>query len=297
METGPPVNFHKTFGGSPPDGAWILLKKTPFCTILVSLFRIAGSGRGGFRLRAAVTVVFLGLAAGSLRAADLESPEFIDRLLSFDGPGAPEIFGDAVIFTASSSLRRVGVAFAHEGFGAVHWFRRLLVPQDPLGAPVPPGRRGPDPYRDSGILFFVYQLPDGLEELEYRLVIDGLWMADPANPRLRRDSRSGITYSVLALSPVQILSPLKGPPGSLSFTFKGPPGEIVTVAGSFNNWDPFMYELTENPAGVYSLTLPLPPGTYQYVFFHRGERYLDPYNFTRVYTRDGKPVSQITIGN
>jgi hypothetical protein len=56
-----------------------------------------------------------------------------------------------------------------------------------------------------------------------------------------------------------------------------------------------MYELTENPSGVYSLNLPLPPGTYQYVFFHRGERYLDPYNFNRVYTRDGKPVSQIII--
>jgi hypothetical protein len=56
-----------------------------------------------------------------------------------------------------------------------------------------------------------------------------------------------------------------------------------------------MYELAENPAGVYSLTLPLPPGKYQYVFFHRGERFLDPYNFKRVYGRDGKTVSEIEI--
>jgi 1,4-alpha-glucan branching enzyme len=89
--------------------------------------------------------------------------------------------------------------------------------------------------------------------------------------------------------------PLQGPPGSLSFSFRGPPGETVTVGGSFNGWDPFMYELSEGPAGVYSLTLPLPPGKYQYVFFHRGERFLDPYNFGRVYTKDGKVASEIVI--
>jgi hypothetical protein len=244
-------------------------------------------------ITAAVLCVFL---AGIAGAADTESYQFINHLLSLPGPGAPEIYEDAVIFTASSSLRRVGVSFAHEGFGTVHWFRKLVVSQDPLGAPIPPGKKRPDPYRDSGILFFVYQLPGDIKELEYRLVIDGLWTADPANPIIRRDSLSGVIYSALPLPDIgQDPSPLKGPPESLSFTFKGPPGETVTVAGNFNGWDPFMYELTENPSGIYSLNLPLPPGTYQYVFFHRGERYLDPYNFNRVYTRDGKPVSQIVI--
>ncbi|MDR1419541.1 MAG: glycogen-binding domain-containing protein [Treponema sp.] len=236
------------------------------------------------------------LAAVMAGAADTESYEFMDRLLSLSGPAAPEVYEDAVLFTAPSSLRRVGVSFANEGFGRVHWFRQLLVPQDTLGAPVPPGKKKPDPYMDSGILFFVYQLPGDINVLEYRLVIDGLWTTDPFNPVTRRDSRSGVTYSTLLLPDIKRdPSPLRGPPGSLSFTFRGPPGETVTVAGNFNGWDPFMYELTENPAGVYSLTLPLPPGTYQYVFFHRGERRLDPYNFSRVYTRDGKPVSQIVI--
>jgi hypothetical protein len=236
------------------------------------------------------------LLAGIAGAADTESYQFINHLLSLPGPGAPEIYEDAVIFTASSSLRRVGVSFAHEGFGSVHWFRQLIVSQDPLGAPIPPGKKLPDPYKDSGLLFFVYQLPDDIDELEYRLVIDGLWTTDPANPLTRRDSLSGVSYSSLALPNTRRdPSPLKGPPGSLSFTFKGPPGETVTIAGNFNGWDPFMYELIENPSGIYSLNLPLPPGTYQYVFFHRGERYVDPYNFSRVYTRDGKPVSQIVI--
>jgi hypothetical protein len=242
---------------------------------------------------AAILLVFI---IGFAGAADTESYQFIDRLLSLDGPGAPVLYEDAVIFTAPSTCRRAGVAFAHEGFAKVYWFRQLLVPQDPLDAPIPPGKKQPDPYRDSGILFYVYQVPENIRELEYRLVIDGLWTTDPANTLSRKDSVSGLFYSVIPIPPQEKTpGPLKGPPGTLSFSFKGPPGEIVTVAGSFNGWDPFMYELAENPPGLYSLTLPLPPGKYQYVFFHRGERFLDPYNFNRVYSREGKAVSEIEI--
>jgi len=56
-----------------------------------------------------------------------------------------------------------------------------------------------------------------------------------------------------------------------------------------------MYELKEAPAGVYTLNLPLPPGRYQYVFFHRGQRYVDPFNPSRIYARDGSAASEIII--
>ncbi|MDR1319755.1 MAG: glycogen-binding domain-containing protein [Treponema sp.] len=240
---------------------------------------------------ALIAAVFLETAG----AEDIESYRFIDRLLSLPGPGAPEVFEDMVIFTAPSSYRRAGVAFANEGFSKVHWFRQLVVPQDPLDAPIPPGRKMPDPYKDSGLLFYVYQFPEGLRELDYRLVINGLWTTDPANSAGRKDKVSGLAYSSLSLPAVEIPGPLKGPPGSLSFFFEGPPGEIVTAAGRFNGWDPFMYELRENPAGVYTLNIPLPPGKYQYVFFHRGERFLDPRNPKRAYSREGKAVSEIEI--
>jgi hypothetical protein len=247
-------------------------------------------------MKTIMAAVLLMLIIGFAGAADTESYEFIDRLLSLGGPGAPALYEDAVIFTAPSSCRRVGVAFAHEGFSKVYWFRRLLVPQDPLDAPIPPGKKQPDPYRDAGILFYVYQAPETIRELEYRLIIDGLWTTDPANSLSRKDRVSGLRYSVVSLPAREPApGPLKGPPGTLSFSFKGPPGETVTVAGSFNGWDPFMYELAENPEGVYSLTLPLPPGKYQYVFFHRGERFLDPYNFNRVYNNEGKAFSEIEI--
>ena len=229
-------------------------------------------------------------------ADNWETYELIDRLLTLSGPGAPEIIDNMVIFTASSNLRRVGVAFAHENFSNVYWFRQLLIPQDPLDAPIPPGKKVPDPYKDSGIQFYVYQVPENINELEYRLIINGLWTVDPANSQTRRDPVSGLTWSVL-LIPLRPSTPdpLKGLPEGLIFSFKGPPGETVTVAGNFNGWDPFMYELKEGPAGIYSINVPLPPGAYQYVFFYRGQRYVDPNNPNRIYSRDGSAASVIVI--
>jgi hypothetical protein len=241
-------------------------------------------------------IIFFILLSLPLMGADLESPDFFDRLVSLPETAGPEIFEDAVIFTASSGYRRVGVALAAEGFAQVHWMRKLLLVQDPQDAPIPPGRRVPDPYKDSGLLFYVYQVPEGLGEIEYRLVIDGLWTVDPANPRTRRNEASGITNSLVMLPQVKKEPVLyEDPRGVLHFSFRGPPGETVTVAGSFNDWDPFMYELREYPEGTYTISLPLPPGTYQYLFFHRGERFLDPYNFRRAYTREGNIASEAVI--
>ncbi|MDR2178400.1 MAG: isoamylase [Treponema sp.] len=243
-----------------------------------------------------LAVVLFASFALPLMGADLESPEFFERLLNLPKTAGPQIFEDAVIFTASSSHRRVGVALAAEGFAPVHWMQRLLMIQDPLDAPIPPGKKVPDPYKDSGLFFYVYQAPEGLEEIEYRLVVDGLWTTDPANPASRRNEVSGITNSLVVMPRLEKNPVLhEDPRGVLRFSFKAPPGELVTVAGSFNGWDPFMYELREYPEGTYTLSLSLPPGTYQYLFFHRGERFVDPYNPRRTYTREGDIASEAII--
>ena len=224
----------------------------------------------------------------------VKSYQLMDYLLSLSGPAAPQIIDDMAVFTASSGVRRVGIAFAGEGFSKVHWFRQLLVSRDPHE--ISPTEKHPNPYKDSGIAFYVFQIPKGALEIEYRLIINGLWTTDPANPNSRRDRTSGILLSTLSVPPGDTLpNPLKGPPGSLSFVFNGPPGEAVTVAGNFNSWDPFMYELKEGPLGTYSINIPLPPGRYQYVFFHRGKRLADPYNPQRVFSKDGQIASEIVI--
>ena len=243
-----------------------------------------------------LSVLFIIIIASSSWAVDWESYEIINRLLTIHEPGAPVIYDDFIIFNAGSNLRRVGVAFAHENFSNVYWFRRLLVPQEWLNPVILPGQKVPDPYRDSGLQFHIYQIPENLRELEYRLVINGLWTTDPDNPQIRRDPASGLAMSVLSLPHREKKhNPQDGLPEGLNFLFIGPPGETVTVGGSFNGWDPFMYELRESPAGVYSITIPLPPGTYQYVFFHNGRRYPDPHNPRRVYSRDGSAASEIVV--
>jgi hypothetical protein len=228
-------------------------------------------------------------------ADEWESYEVVSQLLSIRRPSAPVIVENYVIFTADSALRRVGVAFAHENFANIYWFRQLVIPQDRLNDQFDP-LTSSGTYMDSGLQFHVYQIPMNLRELEYRLVVNGLWTVDPLNPQSRRDPVSGLTMSVLSLPYRRVTpDPLNGLPEGLNFSFRGPPGEIVTVAGSFNGWDPFMYQLREYPEGVYSLTIPLPPGTYQYVFYHRGQRYVDPYNPRRTYARDGSAASEIVV--
>ncbi|MDR3333924.1 MAG: isoamylase [Treponema sp.] len=241
-----------------------------------------------------ITVVLLLIfIIGTIEAVDIESYQFIDHLLHLEGPGKPELYEDGVIFTAPSSYRRVGIAFAHEGFSKVYWFKKLLLPPD---EPVESSKqKAPVSYRDSGILFHLYTVPEGIQELEYRLIIDGLWTIDPANPQYRVDT-SGMTHSIVPVPVIKKpLSTFDAPPGSLNFTYTASPGETITVAGSFNGWDPFMYELQEKTPGTYSLTLPLPPGLYQYVFFHRGQRIVDPHNPKRIYTKDGKTASEALI--
>jgi hypothetical protein len=245
-------------------------------------------------MKTITAVLLLILSIGVLGAADLESYQFIDRLLSLGSPGVPVIYEDTVIFTAPSSYRRVGISFAFEGYSKVYWFQNLKVHEDPAVVAAA-GKKGADPYKDSGILFHVQTIPAGTNNIDYRMIIDGLWTADPLNP-LTVSSAGGLTQSRVPVPPQPAApSVFDAPPGSLSFTYKAPSGETVTVAGSFNGWDPFMYEMKETGPGVYTLTLPLPPGTYQYSFFHRGERVTDPYNPYKVYAKNGIAVSEATV--
>ncbi|WP_043922604.1 isoamylase [Leadbettera azotonutricia] len=246
-------------------------------------------------MKSIMATALLILTIGIIGAADLESYQFIDRLLTLPGPGAPVIFEDTVIFTAPSSYRRVGISFAFEGYSRVYWYKKLMIPEDPAVIAAMGKKKNINPNKDSGILFHVQTIPEDIGNLDYRMVIEGLWTPDPLNPLAVRDE-AGLTQSRVAI-PVRAKPPstFDAPAGSLRFTYNSAPGETITVGGTFNGWDPFMYELRETSPGVYTLTLALPPGTYQYVFFHRGERLLDPHNPNKIYTKQGMTASVAKI--
>ena len=242
-----------------------------------------------------MTAIYLIVCIGTIRAADLGSYEFINCLLNLSGPASPVIFEDSVIFTAPSSYRRVGISFAYEGFSKVYWMQKLVLPRDPIDIANDGKKRNLEMYYDSGMLFHVQQVPDGIPDVDYRMIIEGLWTADPLNPVVVSGSGGILLSRVKIPARTRPVPTVDSNSRTLHFSFMAPPGETITVGGSFNNWDPFMYEMKETRTGFYTLTLNLPPGTYQYVFYYRGEKYPDPNNNNRVYTKDGKTASQALL--
>jgi hypothetical protein len=248
-------------------------------------------------MKTVITAVLLILIIGNIQAVDTDSYQFIDRLRSISKPGMPEIFEDGVVFAVPSSYRRVGISFAHEGYAKVHWFRRLLIPKDTVDLYNAKGKplKKVDPTTDSGIMFHVETIPANVRNMDYRMIIDGLWTTDPQNP-FSVTGPSGIVESRVPLpEPPKNSFQNAAAPGTYRFIFRTAPGETVTVAGSFNNWDPFMYELREISPGFYTITLPLPPGNFQYLFCYRGEQIPDPENTRKLYARDGRIISEATI--
>lgn len=62
---------------------------------------------------------------------------------------------------------------------------------------------------------------------------------------------------------------------NVTFTIAAAPGLPVFLAGSFNNWDPEGVPMAEKD-GVYTATLALEPGEYEYKFIVNGFWTMDP---------------------
>lgn len=237
------------------------------CLILAApIFAAEGGGEAG----AAIAVPHGALV--------VESLELHLALASMGEAGAPRIIDNNLVLSAKGPYRYVAVAFASENYAKLHSFDR--------------NRQG----------VFVFAMPVPLksrEPIAYRLVIDGVWTFDPRNP-LRAESASGVSVS---LAQVPYLSDEK--PGLYSilgedgrtahFLFKGESGMYVTVAGSFDNWDPFLYEMAETRPGVYELVLALPPGRHYYAFYFDGAPHPDPLNQEKATSKDGVIVSTLLV--
>jgi hypothetical protein len=241
-------------------------------------------------------LIIIGTAEAQETVGTEYSYELAEHLLTLVRPSAPEVFDGQVIFTLPSSYRRAGVAFAHENWAIIHRFRTLELPTEDV-APFTDNTKIPRQfYHDSGIMFTVYAPPPGVDTLEYRLIADGLWIADPLNTESRLDTASGTRNSLVYLDPVPATRTAdSADDGRVRFRYRTDPGDAVYLAGNFNNWDPFMYEMAEETPGNYTLALGLPAGTYHYVFFQRGEFRHDRTNSERVYLLDGRTASVLVV--
>ena len=231
--------------------------------------------------------VWCGFASG--QEAQVDQVRYASLVSEISAPREPVVRGRHVIFTAAGNARHVGIAFGHEGYGVVHDFMRL-IPRDGGGAAALER-----PGRDETTLFYIMEIPPDMGEIRYRIVRDGLWMADPLNPASAYDFGAGARVSVVEAEPYTIYRTAALSGGMVRFIYEGESGDTIRLAGSFNNWDPFMYEMREFERGKYELFLPLPKGTWLYAFFVGAEQIRDESASMKVYTRDGREASVITV--
>lgn len=192
----------------------------------------------------------------------------------------PKVVGKYIIFTQAKEYRHVGIAFEFEDYKIVHSFER--IPFD-------------NQRNNRGMLFYILDIPEHLTEIHYRVELDGLWTSDPLNANTFYDYTLGLSVSSIKVPFAKNARTKILENGCVQFYFEGTPGQIVHLGGSFNNWDPFMYEMQEVNAGEYYLSLPIPRGSWTYAFFVGSNQIHDKTNHKVVFSSEGKKASLIEI--
>ncbi len=83
---------------------------------------------------------------------------------------------------------------------------------------------------------------------------------------------------------------------TVTFTVHADKGKAVYVAGTFNKWDPSAKKMAyKAKEGLYSATVKLAPGTYEYKFIIDGTWCADPENVNSVQNDQGTFNSVVTV--
>lgn len=259
--------------------------------------------RLSFLLLAALIVV--GVAPSlSAQSSSFRTTETFLALAGITQAGRPVVLDELVVFTFEQPryARYVAVAFGHEQYRELHILQ---------------ARRRAE---QNDLYYLAFPYPRGVTTLEYRFVVDGVWIADPNAPEVRRDA-AGVAIGIVRLPPEEPhrwSSPQIHGDGTATFyfsfdirltaTLETASGDHIgsrsfvrpeiALVGSFNGWDPFGHQLQPLPEHpeVYSVRVPVPRGVHQYYFLIDGVRILDPYNLQRaVDRRNGFRVSTVRV--
>ncbi len=119
---------------------------------------------------------------------------------------------------------------------------------------------------------------------QYKFIVDGNWIPDPANPNKITDP-DGNENSVLKVKGPAGLEGPKITGKGVIFTYYAPKAKEVYIAGDFNNWADNQGGVITNKEhlmekgknGVWSKTLKIDPGQYKYKFVVDGTWVKDPF--------------------
>jgi len=123
-------------------------------------------------------------------------------------------------------------------------------------------------------------LPLASGQYQYKFVVDGNWVTDPANSNLTDDGFGG-KNSVISVEKGIAEVKAKGPAAvkeGIKFSLKAPDAMTVFLAGEFNSWSTNSDPLSKDSSGIWTITKKLQPGKYQYKFIVDGNWKLDPEN-------------------
>ena len=238
-----------------------------------------------FAVAALTTCFFLNpLFAQSKKAPVLtdEELDYAQLVSDITEVRSPYLKGDYVIFTANSSARFVGIAFDFENFSTIHQFKKRSL-------------RDIEYNVSDSLYFYILELPKNIQNVGYRLVIDGLWTFDPTNENKSYVQSVGAVLSQVNVSRSIPLVTEKLENGVVRFVYRGKTGQKVRLGGNFTNWDSWIYEMQEVSPGLYEFELPLPPGVYDYAYYTGISSMTDSTNPNKIYTLDGKEASRITV--
>jgi 1,4-alpha-glucan branching enzyme len=81
----------------------------------------------------------------------------------------------------------------------------------------------------------------------------------------------------------------------VQFVLHAPGARSVTLVGDFNDWDRSAVSLTETGDGLWSVVVPLPPGTVRYAFLVDGHQWRADPAAARAPGDFGRPSSLVFI--
>lgn len=199
------------------------------------------------------------------------------KMLEKKNHSAPEIYGKTILFSYKPEkyTRFVGIAFEHESYREIHTFRK----------------------NKFNVFVLNYLVNTDNNRINYRIIIDGLWMKDPNNSNFFKD-RNGIEISYLNLNNYKRNLYIESPSidkSMATFHLKAKENQNIYLSGDFNNWDPFMYKLKEVSPGEYYLSLHVSAGAHSYYYLINGEIIADPNNPVKRISREGFEISYFNI--
>ena len=207
-------------------------------------------------------------------ATEIDNYNVLKHIILVTEATEPRTIGDYIIFTFHSKERVlfVGAAFDFDNYVRVHQFRK----------------------NPEGVFFLVLEKPN-TETIQYRLIVDGIWMADPFNPKRTR-TQNAIQVSVFDIPDVSVGNTYPFTENGIThFRYRGERGQRVYLAGNFNRWDPFMYHMIERQPGEYFTSIRLPPGNHHYYFVVNGVITSDDGNPNLLWDRDARKISVFSI--